>query len=189
MSDSPIGHKVRRHRHLASYRALREIQEHSPIQDYERRNERNRIRRNRRRRESYILLKKAGRLFWNPQYSTSTTLRPQQLPGPEQPILVSFDDPDETLPEPELQQQQVVYNVYDSSDSDLPDIARDEQLLPQFLQVELLQEAIFLPEAGVFLRRLLDDSAQPPPPKMYRLGGELSSVVCWRVTSTRGIQY
>ena len=25
--------------------------------------------------------------------------------------------------------------------------------------------------------------------KMYRLGGELNSVVCWCVTSTRGIQY
>ena len=25
--------------------------------------------------------------------------------------------------------------------------------------------------------------------KMYRLGGELNSVVCYRVTSTRGIQY
>ena len=56
MSDSPIGRRVSIHRRTASHRAFHGIQQYSPIWDWERREERNRICRDWRHWESQILL-------------------------------------------------------------------------------------------------------------------------------------
>ena len=165
MTNSPIARRVRRHRRGASYRALRGIQNYSPICDWERRNQRNQISRKRHRRVSRALLGQMLNFFGIPKSPPRQRRQPQPEPDPDMAIVISSDSSSDNLPQPEPHIVPLLIEMSSSSEEDLPDIEQLEvQPPPQLLQVELLQEPIILLEEVVFLRRLSENYAEPLRP-------------------------